>query len=98
MSIREKPNAKRHAEAIFNQTRPELNVGDSRCLHGFSVPHGTAKGRKPESVVSERGPGRKIPVEGGLSCHGRPLWPAEVIGEFAAVPKAAALEVTSQFA
>lgn len=32
-----------------------------------------------------------------LSCHGWPLWSAEVIGELAAVPKAAAIEVTSQF-
>jgi hypothetical protein len=43
-------------------------------------------------------PTERNPIVTRLSCHGCPLWPAPVIGESAAVAKAAASAVISQLA
>jgi hypothetical protein len=65
------------------------------------VLHCNALARRPQRTSTEEAtitmPTLMKPTVTRLSCQGCPLWPAAVIGERAAVPKAAASVVISQF-
>jgi hypothetical protein len=64
--------------------------------------YGNAFSRRPQRTSTEAAtiarPTVINPKVTRLSCQGWPWWPAPVMGESAAVPKAAARAVTSQFA